>query len=471
MQKTLTETVEETIGRYHMLDKGDTMLVALSGGPDSVCLLHVLEELRPTFSLTLCAAHFNHKLRSKADEDEKFAENLAAKRGLAFMSSSADVRAFAEEEALSIEDAARRLRYEFLLRAAKTMGAIKVAVGHNADDQAETVLMRLIRGSGPHGLAGIPPMRRLGNAGGPLIIRPLLDAWRSDIMRYVRANRLRYREDETNESPEYLRNRIRLQLLPRLEQEYNPQIKHRLVGAASSLAIENDFMETEGRLLAGEVLIEEKAGRVVFDATLLNTLHPALRKRVFLALILQAKPDAPMLETQHYDHADTCIQAGRGRLELPGGLRLEISEGAGLVSDAARRRAITGRAFDVAIDGESVIHDLDITIRTTVMGRIKSPARLIRMCTPHRQYFDLESVRAPIEVRGRRSGDSFRPLGAGGNKKLKDFFIDKKVPRFLRDRIPLLTSNGRIMWVMGHAIDHRYRLKPGSDSALRVDYE
>jgi tRNA(Ile)-lysidine synthase len=471
MSETLIEMVEKTIARRYMLDKGDRVLVALSGGPDSVCLLQVLEELRPKFGLDLCVAHFNHKLRPEAGEDVKFAEKAAARKGLVFVSSSADVRAFAEEETLSIEDAARRLRYEFLLRSAKTMGANKVAVGHNADDQAETILMRLIRGSGPHGLAGIPPVRRLGDATGPQIIRPLLDVWRSDIMCYVRAHKLRYREDETNKSPEYLRNRIRLQLLPRLEKEYNPQIKQRLAGAASALAIENDFMESEARLLAAEIVIEKNPGRVVFDAALLDDLHSALRRRVFLALVQLARPDAPMLEALHYENADACVQADRGRLDLPGGLRLDVSEGAGLIFDTSRRHAIPRRAFDVSIVGATVIHDLGLTIRTKVMGKIKSPARLIRMCTPNRQYFDLDTVRPPIEVRLRRPGDSLRPLGSGGNKKLKDFFIDKKIPRFLRDRIPLLISNGRIMWVMGHAIDHRYRLKPGSTAALRVDYE
>ena len=471
MLKTMKKTVEDTISRNHMLDKGDRVLVALSGGPDSVCLLQVLEELRPKFSLNLYVAHFNHKLRPEAVEDEEFAEKTAARKGLGFISSSADVRSYAAEEKLSIEDAARRLRYEFLLRSAKTIGAEKVAVGHNADDQAETILMRLIRGSGPHGLAGIPPVRRLGGAEGPQIIRPLLEVWRSDIMRYLRAHKLQYRIDETNESPEYLRNRIRLQLLPSLENEYNPQIKQRLAGAASALAIENDFMETEAQILAGKIVVEKKPGWVVFNAALLDTFHSALRKRVFLALTRLAKPDAPMLEGLHYSGADSVMSSGRGRLDLPGRLRLEVSEGAGLISEISRRRSKSKRVFDVSIDGSTVISDLGMKIRTTVMAEIKSPNRLIRMCTPHRQYFDLDTMHQPIEVRFRHPGDSFRPLGAGGNKKLKDYFIDRKVPRFLRDRIPLLISDGRIMWVMGHAIDNRYRLKPGSGAALRVDYE
>jgi tRNA(Ile)-lysidine synthase len=173
----------------------------------------------------------------------------------------------------------------------------------------------------------------------------------------------------------------------------------------------------------------------------------------------------------HYSGADTILRSGRGRLDLPGGLRLEVSESAGLISEVSKQCSRSKRVFDVSIDGVTLISDLGMKIRTTVMAEIKSPNRLIRMCTPNRQYFDLDAVRPPIEVRFRRPGDSFRPLGAGGSKKLKDYFIDRKVPRFLRDRIPLLISNGRIMWVMGRAIDNRYRLKPGSGAALRVDYE
>lgn len=472
MAKAFRETVEETIGRHRMLEKGDTVLVALSGGPDSVCLLSVLDELRARFSLGLCVAHFNHRLRPEAaDKDAEFAEKAAGRRGLAFVTSSADVREFASEEKLSIEDAARRLRYQFLLRSALSLGANKVAVGHSADDQAETVLMRLIRGSGPRGLAGIPPVRRLGGAGGPQIIRPLIDVWRADIIHYLRTHKLPYRTDKSNESPEYLRNRIRLELLPLLEKEYNPQIKKRLASAASSLAIENDFMESESALLAGEMVVERRTSWVHFDAALLAAFHPALRRRVFSALVFSAKPDAGTLESLHYTEADALVQAGRGKLDLPGGLRLEISEGAGLISDASHVSARPRKSFDVAIDGATLISSLDLKIRTKTMVEIKSPTRLSRMCTPNRQYFDLDALRVPLEVRLRRPGDAFRPLGARGSKKLKDFFIDKKIPRFLRDRVPLLISGGSIAWVMGHAIDNAYRLKPDSVAALRVDYE
>jgi len=252
-----------------MLLSGDTVLVALSGGPDSVCLLDVLEELGEKYSLTICIAHFNHNLRGEAsDEDAEFAEKIARQKGLAFITSSADVRGFAEQQKLSIEEAARTLRYEFLLSSSLSLGANKVAVGHTADDQAETILMRLIRGSGPHGLEGMPPARPLGNSDQPMLIRPLIDIWRRDILPHLKTRRLRYRIDASNESTEYLRNRIRLDLLPYLEEKYNPQIRQRLASAASALAIENDFIETEARLLAGEITSERKPGWIVFDAAL-----------------------------------------------------------------------------------------------------------------------------------------------------------------------------------------------------------
>jgi len=472
MPNNLAKKLEEAIERHNMLRTGDRVLVALSGGPDSVCLLHALEEVRSRRSLTICVAHFNHRLRGKDSErDARFVKKLADHKGFAFVASSADVGAFAEEHKLSIEDAGRQMRYEFLLRAARSLGANKVAVGHTADDQAETILMRLIRGAGPHGLAGIPPVRRLGGSDGPKIIRPLIYVWRADIMRYLRARRLEYCRDSSNESLEYLRNKIRLDLIPRLEKEYNPQIRQRLASAAAALATENDFIQTEARLLAGEVVIEQKPSWVVFDVVVLRMLHPALRKRVALALVLLAKPDAPMLGASHYEEIDTLVRAGSGRLDLPGGIRLEISEGAGLISVFSMRPAKTRKTFDVPVAGATTIPELNLSISTKVLNEIKSPSRLARMCTPNRQYFDLDAVRTPLEIRLRRPGDSFRPLGVRGSKKLKDFFIDKKVPRFLRDRAPMLLSGGRIMWVMGHAIDDRYRLKPGSSAALRVDYE
>jgi len=455
-----------------MLLKGDRVLVALSGGPDSVCLLSILEELRAKYSLDICVAHFNHKLRGEAAErDARFAERLARQKGLPFAISSADVGAYAERQRLSTEDAGRRLRYEFLLRSSLSLGTNRVAVGHTADDQAETMLMRLIRGAGPDGLAGIPPVRPLGSSGEPTIIRPLINAWRSDIMRYVRSRKLRYRKDVSNESPEYLRNKIRLELLPLLQREYNPRIKERLASAAASLAVANDFVRTEAGLITGEIVIEARPGWVVFDARLLAALHPELRKRILSQLVSRAKPDASMLEAVHYDEADALLRAVSGKLDMPGKLRLEISGGTGLVSESRRRSTPPSKSFAVLIGGPTLIRELDVLVTTKLMPKIASPPRLVRLCTSKRQYFDLDAVRYPLEIRVRRPGDSFSPLGTRGTKKLKNFFIDKKIPRFLRDHIPLLLSNGRIMWVMGYAIDKRFMLRKGSKAALRVDYE
>ncbi|UCD58896.1 MAG: tRNA lysidine(34) synthetase TilS [Candidatus Hydrogenedentota bacterium] len=472
MPTTLRKIVEQTIERHRMLVAGDKVLVALSGGPDSVCLLEMLEELQPRYSLILCVAHFNHKLRGEAaEQDAVFAEQVALRKGLAFVSSSADVRAFAKEEKLSVEAAGRRLRYEFLLRSALSLGAHRVAMGHTADDQVETVLMRFIRGSGPEGLAGIPPVRPLSNLGQVRIIRPLINLWRNDIMRYVRTRKLRYRRDESNESPEYLRNKIRLELLPQLRNEYNPQIKQRLANAASALALDNDFFESEAKLLIDEMVLERKPYWVVFDAGLVATLHPALRKRIISGLVYLANPDAPMLEASHYGDAEILLCAAGGKLDLPGKLRLEISGGTGLVSGIGRRARPPQEAFDVAIGEMTAIPPLSIVVKTKLMAGISSPSRLTKLCNPNRQYFDLGAVRLPLEIRGRRAGDWFKPLGTRGSKKLKDFFIDKKVPRFLRGHVPLLLSNGKIMWVMGYGIDRRFMLKPSSKSALRVDYE
>lgn len=471
MSDNLTEQVGHTIGLYGMLGVGDRILVALSGGPDSVCLLNVLEELKSQYSLQLFVAHFNHKLRGKAsDGDAAFAEGIAHEKGLLFLESSADVRIFAEQEKLSIEEAARKLRYEFLLRSAGTVGANKVAVGHTADDQAETVLMRLIRGAGPRGLAGIPPVRRLGDSEEPKIIRPLIGVWRSDVMQYVKKRHLNYRTDESNDSKEYLRNRIRLELIPHLQEEFNPQITRRLERAAATLANENDFIETEARLIAGEIILEKRPGWVLFDIGFLKTLHPALRNRILTALIGVCKADGPMIEAERFDEVNIMLAAGKGRLDLPGRLRLEVSEGFGLISHAAQRPKALKKIFDITIEGKTTILEMNLAIKTKVMAEIASPSRLAGMCNPNRQYFDADTVRPPLEIRFRRAGDSFSPLGARGSKKLKDFFIDKKIPRFLRDHVPLLLSNGKIMWVMGYAIDKKFSLKPNSSAAFRVDY-
>jgi tRNA(Ile)-lysidine synthase len=471
MARVLIKKIEDTIIRHRMLRKNEMVLIAFSGGPDSMVLLDALDKLKSKYGIRLCLAHFNHRLRGKAaEEDAEFAEKTANERKLMFIGSSADVAAYAKENKLSIEAAGRKLRYEFFLRSSLTVGASKVALGHTADDQAETLLMRLIRGAGPGGLAGIPPIRRLDERSGLKIIRPLITSWRSEIEQYLGERQLDSRRDVSNEQPEYFRNRIRLELIPHLEKEYNPQIKQHFAAAASALAIENDFLSGEAELLAGETLIERRQEWVVFDARMLTRLHPALRPRIFSKLLKMARPQASMLETIHFMEADALLAAG-GKMHLPGGLSLEVSEGAGLISSSSAESARKRKSFLVDLSGVRAIPELNLAVKTVLMRKISAPSRLIRLCTPSRQYFNLKAVREPLEIRTRRPGDSFSPLGMSGSKKLKDFFIDKKVPRFLRDYIPLLVSDGRIMWVMGYAIDKRFMLKSNSTSALRVDYE
>ncbi len=454
-----------------MVSGGEAVLVGFSGGPDSVCLLDVLDQLKAKYRFRLYVAHFNHKLRGKSsEEDAQFAEEAVRRRKLIFISSSADVAAYADENKLSLEAAGRRLRYEFFRRSSFSVGATRVALGHTADDQAETMLMRLIRGAGPEGLAGIPPIRPLDKNSNLLIIRPLIGTWRSEIMEYVEEKKLEVRIDKSNQSLEFFRNRVRLELIPHIEREFNPLIKQRLVSAAAALSTDNDFLATESDLLAQETLLERHKGWILFDARMLAQLHPALRKRIISRLVSLAHPEPPMLEAPHFAAAEKALAAGGGRLDLPGRLILEVSEGAGLISLPPARKAPPKKAFAIDHSGTHAIPELGLLVKTTIQ-KTSSPSRLIRQCTPTRQYFDLKKVKGPLEVRVRRPGDAFQPLGTLGRKKLKDFFIDKKVPRFLRQRVPLLVSDSRIMWVMGYAIDEHFMLKPTSTSALRVDYE
>lgn len=454
-----------------MISTGDVIVVAFSGGPDSMCVLDILDQVKTKYAIRLCLAHLNHGIRGEAaEQDVRFAEEVAARRNLMFLSSRADVPAYAKENRLSVEAAGRKLRYEFLLRTCLMVGAAKVALGHTADDQAETILMRLLRGAGPGGLAGIPPTRLLNEQNDAQIIRPLINIWRSEIVEYLRSRNLAYRSDATNETPEYFRNKVRLELIPRLEKEYNPQIKQRLAVSASALAVENDFLSEEASLLAEEVLLERKPGWVLFDARMLSTLHPALRMRILARLMKCADVKSPMLEALHLAGMDATLDAG-GKLDLPGGFRLEVSEALGLISDLRLRPVSQKKAFSIPLPGTHAIPAFNLLVRTTVLEKISSPTRLVRLCTPARQYFDLKKVRGLLEIRTRRPGDSFRPLGSRGRKKLKDFFIDRKIPRFLRQHVPLLVSSGRIMWVMGYAIDQYFMLTPDSVSAIRVDYE
>ena len=319
MNDTLINKVKNTIRQYNMLRDGDTVLIAVSSGPDSVCLLHVLKELQDEYNLSLHIAHLNHGFRGEeAEEDARFVQDMGDALGIPVIAEFSDIPAYARTERISKQEAAREVRYRFLSSVADKTGACRIALGHTADDQAETFLMRLLRGSGSHGLSGIPPVREK-------IIRPLIGIFREEIREYLSFHDIRYRIDSSNLTPVYLRNKIRLELIPLLTKDYNPNIMDTIIRSLNILRDEDIFLENYVRKIFRDMVINESEDIIQFDVKRFNTCEEPVKRRLVRCAVESVKgSEGIALSFQHVDDALSLLYYDRvGEINFPAGVVAE----------------------------------------------------------------------------------------------------------------------------------------------------
>jgi len=446
-------------------------LLAVSGGPDSTALLLVLAHLSAAggLKLDLWLAHFDHGLRRQAErEAEKaFLSGLAAKLGLPLLLGQGDVRAYARQHRLSLEEAARELRYRFLAEQAGEAAISVVATGHTADDQAETVLMHLVRGSGLTGLAGMRPSSPWPFPGHDdlLLVRPLLEVSRRETERYCQEEGLSPCLDVTNLLLGPLRNRIRHQLLPLLRR-YNPKIEGALLRLAAATASDLAYLEGTARAFWHALAVKDK-GSVGFPRSELAALPLAIRSRLLQAACQELLADARQIEAVHiHSMVEALAKPAGSRISLPGGLtfavdgefvRLTLGREA-----AARVRLIPERPL--AVPGRTTVAGWLIEAETLPGQKVEVGA------DPCEAFMDYQAVGGQLTVRSRRRGDRFRPLGLGGEKKLQDYLVDAKVPRDERDAVPLVCASWGIAWVVGHRIDERARVGEDTRTVLHLRF-
>lgn len=432
---TGTEFVEKvlrTVRRYRMLVGGETVLVGVSGGGDSVVLLHTLHDLADSLSLTLHALHVHHGMRPDADADARFVERLGKTLSLPVIVERVKVD---DSAGLSPEAAMRRARYAAYRLWAGRCSASKVALGHTADDQAETVLMRLLQGAGPRGLAGIPPVR------GPYI-RPLIELRRQEILGALGARGIPWVEDPSNRDPKFLRNRIRHDLLPLLAGGYNPRVVETLcrVGVLSRSLIETLDRVAEREMDRLAVTVGD--GLTLPESALL-ALPPEMALSVLRLALLRLGVIGPLRGWS---------QRALGLLARGRPPRVPLRLGGIAVERGSGRICLT-RVDNVALPDRSVAIPGVVELpeaRLSIEAREFSlPAGYAVPTDRWRVAFDRDRLPGPLTLRGRRPGDRFLPFGSHGSKRLKEFFIDAKVPRWERDRVPLLVAGGEILWVVG----------------------
>ncbi len=483
----LYQSVKKIVLQEQLIKKDDLVIVAVSGGADSLSLLTILNLLRSEkdISFSLHVAHLDHGLRGEsAAGDARFVRLEAKKLGLPCTVGKVKVREYQKRWSLSPEDAARHLRYRFLQQLAHKLRADSIAVGHNRDDQVETILLNFLRGTGPDGLAGMKLKREMGK-NGVFLIRPLLSSSRKEIDRFCHDSGLRPRLDETNQDQYYLRNKIRLDVLPYLEKNVNPNLREGIFRLSRLLTTDKDFWErmAEDRLDAG--ILEEMTGCLVLDRNILAGEQEALQGRILRLAVSRLLGSIPREVDYHRTKAVLDLvnkKKPRGVVKFPGGMEISRNyERLFLRSSFSGKNWAFQPFFPVLlpVPGEISTGQDGIMLK----ARLSRPSDLVWPPDEKQEaYLDLNRVLelispksssagektgfATLLVRSRKPGDRFYPLGAPGAKKLKDFFIDRKIPWEVRDLIPLVIAGNEIIWVAGVQISHLCRISEDTKQAV-----
>jgi len=460
----LLDQVKRTIDRYHLLDKGDRVVVGVSGGVDSMVLLHLLNACRQEFDLSLIVAHVNHGLRpTESEKEAELVQKESQRLCLTFEYGQFHAKEFQKVRGVSLQDACRRIRFHFFNALLQKYGANKIALGHHADDQVETVLLRLMRGSGLKGLKGMLPIRE------GKVIRPLLEVWRREIESFAEAMKISYLLDSSNLRKNYLRNRLRLSLIPLIEKEYQPNLKEILLKASAILREENDYLE-RGAEEAYHKIVQEEKEAISFRFSEYQSLHPAIQWRIIHRLLGRIYSEEVTIEEREgsvIDHVYKQLHqpCSSFLMELPHGVFLEkrydfVSGKKGWL------KPIPPFEVELISPGRTYIKEIE---KEVMIEEISRSDRVEDFCWLHyTAFFDYESLQFPLRIRNLRPGDRFQPLGVKGTQKLKEFFIDHKIPKFERPRIPLLTSGEMIAWVVGFRIDERVKVTENTQRVLRV---
>lgn len=415
---------------------GDGVVVACSGGVDSLSLADVLFRLRDKFGIRICVAHFEHGIRGdESKKDARFVANWAKERGLLFRIGEGNVPAFAKKNRLSVETAARRLRYEFLRETKKALGFSRIALAHHADDQAETVLMRILRGTGTAGLAAMRPKN--GD-----MIRPLLFLSKDELFRYAESRGLSPRHDATNDVADALRNRLRLCLLPQLRREYNPELDSALVNLAAVAADETDFLLAETERVWP--LVAKKNDGELFLSQCEFAKLPVALQRTVLKKFLAASGGDDGVAFAHFERLRSMLLAGKTGdcANLPLSRRAFLTYGRLKIQKfcAAKKNEELAET-SVTVPGTFKLNGFDFTATTALLK--KKPPKT----KPTEYYCDFAKLDAPLTIRRRKRGDRIKL--AFGEKKLKDVFIDDKISRDERDNVPILVCGDKVLWAAG----------------------
>jgi tRNA(Ile)-lysidine synthase len=444
---------------------GDKVLVGVSGGADSIALLHALHWFSRVQNYSLIVVHINHMSRGKdSDADADFVESIAEKLKLPFYLKKIDVGIERLQLKTSFQDAARIIRYQFFEETLQATGGNKVALGHSADDQVETILMNIVRGTGLKGLAGIPQVRGY-------IIRPFLEIHRKDLEIYLEEKDISFRDDSSNSDKKYLRNRIRHELIPHLE-TYNPGIR-KCLQEMSGIAREEDFLLSQ---MVRDIFkkksrfLEGSEQNIVWGINDFQSYPLALRQRLVREIFCRITGDMQAITAHHVQQIINLFNSPKSgkALNIPRGVTVTCSYDSVLFSkvigDICENEPLV---TPIAVPGITELLEGNIRIQTQIF---EDKRNFSSLDSGRQAFLDLGETGLVIKARFFRAGDRFCPLGMTGNKKLKSFFIDRKIPKSMRSQIPILTNaNDDIIWVYGQRISQHYRVTDKTEKVLFIE--
>jgi tRNA(Ile)-lysidine synthase len=466
----LEQRVLRFIQEHRMVLSHQPLLVAVSGGPDSVCLLHILVNLQNVLGVDLHVTHLDHQLRgAESKADAQYVSNLAHQLGIPATIEECDVKSYHARHRLSVEEAAREVRYTFLAEVANSIEASQVAVGHTIDDHIETILMHLIRGTGTTGLRGLRPSTewqpiQTGNILN--VIRPLLQVSRQETADYCYNHKLSPRLDASNLSLSPLRNRIRHKLLPLLK-SFNPRVVEALLRTAQIAEDDLNFLDEESNRLWDKI-VQEKEDKIVLYKEMFLELPPALKRHLLRVAMRKLLGTLKDIEARHIEGIMTALAKPAGRrVSLPGGLIFSVDYNRYLLSPRTVDLSpfpILEEELQLKLPGETLLPGWHI--EATIIHR----EQMTEKNNNFTNYLDLDKTGNKLVVRSYQSGDRFQPLGLSQSKKLSEFMIDAKIPRAWRQRIPIVCSPSQIMWVVGWRIDERVKVTEDTKQVLCLEF-
>ncbi|MDF2673134.1 MAG: tilS [Clostridiales bacterium] len=450
----MRDKIISTIEKYGMIEKGDGIVVGLSGGPDSTCLIHALSTIKELYDIRIYAVHLNHMIRAEeALRDEKYSENLAKTLDIPFFSKQIPVESYASENKISTEEAGRFLRYNLFEEIARKTGSKKIALAHNMNDQAETILMHLIRGSGLSGISGIRPVR----AG--KFIRPIIACSREEIEEYCSVNNLNPVIDSSNKETIYTRNRVRLELIPYIKKYFNPNLVENLYKVSDIIRDEDDYLNSRTFIELNRI----KTGDGV-DINSFNLLHISIKRRMVRVLIEGIKGDLDGIQSKHITECVDFIEKKHtGKtLGLPEGIECIIQYD---VFKISKKEETEDFEYCLKVPGNTYIKECNCGVNVKIIKKND----LYFIDSEFIKYFDYDKIKNKMTARNKRDGDYIYPKGMKGRKKIKDIFIDKKIPREVRGKTLLITQESEVVWIFGLRDSRKYKVDENTKHVMEIE--